>query len=536
MLLATTNQSGAGKDPSLGLALRQSELMTWNPRTLWRIAREVLAHGIRPSSLNAISAARHPKQLAVIDEFGELTYRELHARVLKLASALRDRFDVGPTKGVAIMCRNHRAFIEALLAGSTLGADVILLNTEFPGPQLAQILGHHQLGCVVHDSDFSAAFEQSGYAGARVVAGSGSLSVEDLISSGSGRVKASRKQGKIVVLTSGTTGVPKGAARTPSFRALSGPVITLLTKIPLRARNTILIASPLFHGFGLAYLILSLLLGATMVLRRRFDPTELLADIARHRVQALIAVPTLLKRLVDAAEGAPSGRDYTSLKAVLSSGAHLGGALCGGIMKTFGPCLYNLYGSSETGFGAIATPADLVEAPGTVGFPPIGTAIRLLDQAGQPTPAGQVGRVFLHTGLVFTGYVGGGNKEIVDGFMSTGDLGHMDLKGRLFIDGRADDMIVSGGENVFPLEVEEVLAGHPSVAEVAIIGVADEQFGQRLKAFVVSRPGQQITEDGLRGYLKERIARYKAPRDFVFLSQLPRNATGKVLKRDLAAN
>lgn len=204
-------------------------------------------------------------------------------------------------------------------------------------------------------------------------------------------------------------------------------------------------------------------------------------------------------------------------------------------MATFGPYLFNLYGSSETGFGAIATPADLLAAPGTVGYPPIGTSIRVLDSTGKPAPAGKSGRVFLQTGLVFAGYIDGGNKEQIDGYTSTGDLGHFDSAGRLFIDGRADDMIVSGGENVFPLEVEEVLATHPAVAEVAVIGVPDEQFGQRLQAFVVARAGVPLSVEELRTYLKERIARFKVPRDFIFLLSLPRNAVGKVRKRELAA-
>jgi acyl-CoA synthetase (AMP-forming)/AMP-acid ligase II/NAD(P)-dependent dehydrogenase (short-subunit alcohol dehydrogenase family) len=526
------------RKPSLRRALRDAGLLTHNPRILARMGRTILVDGGRPSSLCALAAMRHPDQPALIDDEGIVTYGELHGRVRKLAWALRERFGIGPERALAIMCRNHRGFVEALLAGSALGADLVFLNTEFPGPQLAQVLTHHPLGCVIHDQEFTPAFESAGFAGPHVVvgAGAGALSLTELIQSGAESFRGPRRQGKIIILTSGTTGVPKGAGRTLKYRALSGPLTTLLTKTPLHARTTILVTTPLFHGFGLAYLALALLLGATLVVRRRTTPEGMLADIARHRVEVLIAVPALYQRLLDVPAAVRSEHDLSSLRAALSSGAPLGGEFGSRFMAAFGPCLFNLYGSSETGFGAIATPADLLAAPGTVGYPPIGTAIRILDPDGNSLPAGRVGRVFVQTGLVFAGYVGGGNKERVDGFTSTGDLGHLDAAGRLFIDGRADDMIVSGGENVFPLEVEEVLASHPAVAEAAVIGVPDEQFGQRLRAFVVLRAGAFTSEEDLRAYLKERIARFKAPRDFIFLPHLPRNAVGKVLKRALPAN
>jgi acyl-CoA synthetase (AMP-forming)/AMP-acid ligase II/NAD(P)-dependent dehydrogenase (short-subunit alcohol dehydrogenase family) len=519
------------KTPTLRQALNKAGLLTRDPRILSRMARTILVHSGRPSSLCSLAAARDPHHLAVVDESGSLTYGELHDRVRKLAIVLRDQYGVGRIRGLAIMCRNHRGFIEAMLAGSTLSADLILLNSEFPGPQLAQALEHHQVGCAIHDAEFSPAFEQSGYSGRRITTGP---QVDELIRLTSGRLRTSGRQGKIVILTSGTTGAPKGAARKPKYRALAGPLTTLLTRAPLHAGTTVLIASPLFHGLGLAYFVLSLLLGATMIIRRRYSAEEVLHDIPRYKVEIFVTVPTMLKRLLEAPESARRELDFSSFRAVLSSGAPLGSELSNRFVQTFGPCLYNLYGSSETGFGAMATPADLTAAPGTVGYPPIGTSIRLLDATGQPVPAGQIARVFVRTGLVFAGYVGGGDKERIDGHVNTGDLGHLDGAGRLFIDGRADDLVVSGGEKVFPLEVEEVISSHPSVLEAAVVGLPDDQFGQRLKAFVVARNGEVLGEEALRAYLKERIARFKVPRDFVFLPQLPRNAAGKVLKRELA--
>ncbi len=523
-----------GKGPSLRRAFRTAGLLPRRPSTLIRMARAVVVRGGRPDSLAALHARLTPDRAAVIDETGTLTYSELHRRTGRLATGLRDRCGAVPGSSVGILCRNHRAFAEALLAVSATGADALLINTEFPGPQLAQVFANHHLLSLIHDAEFAESLSLSGSNASLVTTGVGEgQSVEGLIASASAPLRSARARGTITILTSGTTGVPKGAARRPRFRAVAGPLATILTKVPFRTGSTILIAPPLFHGMGLAYLNLSLLLCATVVVRSRFDAESLLADIARHRVSVVIAVPSMLKRLLDLPEAVRSGYDLSSLRAVLSSGSSLGGDLSRRFMGAFGPCLYNLYGSSETGFGAIATPQDLMESPGTVGFPPVGTEVRILTPQGAPLPAGEIGRVFLKSDLAFGGYTDGGTRELIDGFMNTGDLGHLDSQSRLFIDGRADDMVITGGENVFPVEIEEALGAHAAVAEAAVIGVADEQFGQTLRAYVVLREGSLIGDEELRTYLKERLARFKVPRRFVFVTHLPRNALGKVAKREL---
>jgi acyl-CoA synthetase (AMP-forming)/AMP-acid ligase II len=202
-------------------------------------------------------------------------------------------------------------------------------------------------------------------------------------------------------------------------------------------------------------------------------------------------------------------------------------------MDAFGDTLYNLYGSTEVAWASIATPEDMRAAPGTAGKPPRGTVVRLYDERGVEVPRGATGRIFVGNEMLFEGYTGGGSKDVIDGLMATGDVGRFDDAGRLFVEGRDDEMIVSGGENVFPQEVEDLLARHPAVAEAAAIGVEDDQFGQRLRAFVVLEKGRQASEDELKGYVKQHLARYKVPREIVLLDSLPRNATGKVLKREL---
>jgi fatty-acyl-CoA synthase len=228
-----------------------------------------------------------------------------------------------------------------------------------------------------------------------------------------------------------------------------------------------------------------------------------------------------------------TSRDLSSLKIIFVSGSALGADLAGRTLKRLGPVLYNLYGSTEVAYATIATPADLQAAPGTVGRVVHGATVKILGEHGSELPLGETGRVFVSNTIQFEGYTGGGHKEVIGGLMSSGDVGHFDAARRLFIDGRDDDMIISGGENVFPAEVEELLASHSAVHEAAAIGVDDEEFGQRLKVFVALAPGESASAEDLRAYVKENLANYKVPREIVFVDQLPRNPTGKVLKREL---
>jgi fatty-acyl-CoA synthase len=226
--------------------------------------------------------------------------------------------------------------------------------------------------------------------------------------------------------------------------------------------------------------------------------------------------------------------DTSGLRIVFCAGAQLEADLATRALEQFGDVVYNLYGSTEVAYASIATPADLRAAPGCAGKPPLGTTIRIVDEQGSELPQGEAGRIFVGNGFQFEGYTGGGNKEILDGLMSTGDVGHFDEAGRLWIDGRDDEMIVSGGENVFPREIEELLLTHDAIDEAAAIGVADEIHGQRLRAFVRCRADAELSEEEVRDFVKANLARFKAPRDVIFLEEMPRNPSGKILKRELA--
>jgi acyl-CoA synthetase (AMP-forming)/AMP-acid ligase II len=357
-------------------------------------------------------------------------------------------------------------------------------------------------------------------------------SLDELIEAGPDEaVVPPEREGRAVILTSGTTGSPKGASR-GNPQSLD-PAVALLSKIPLNARQVTHIAAPLFHSWGFAHFTLGLILGSTFVLRRKFDPEACLAEIAKHRCDSLVVVPVMMSRILELPEETRRKYDTSSLKVVAASGSALPGDLATEWMDEFGDTLYNLYGSTEVAWATIATPEDMRAAPGTAGRPPRGTVVRLIDERGAEVPPGETGRIFVGNEMLFEGYTGGGSKDLIDGLMATGDVGRMDEAGRLFVEGRDDEMIVSGGENVFPKEVEDLLSRHAAVAEAAAIGVEDKDFGQRLRAFVVLEKGKKASEDDLKGYSKKNLARYKVPREIVFMDELPRNATGKVLKREL---
>jgi acyl-CoA synthetase (AMP-forming)/AMP-acid ligase II len=338
--------------------------------------------------------------------------------------------------------------------------------------------------------------------------------------------------GKLIVLTSGTTGTPKGAKR-PTPKGF-GPAGAILSRIPVRFGEAALISAPLFHSWGFAAFQLGMLHGQTLVLQRRYDASAVLAAIEQERVTTLYAVPVMLQRILDLPPERLDKADTSSLRVVAVSGSALTSALAGRFIEVFGPVVYNLYGSTEVSWATIATPQDMRTAPGTVGTAPLGTVLRILDHDGKPVPPGQEGRIFVGNDMLFEGYTrDGATADAIDGLIGTGDLGRFDEHGLLHITGRSDDMIVSGGENVHPGPVEELICSWPEVREAAVLGVEDKQFGHRLAAYLVLTPGAALDAETVRGRVREALAQFAVPRDVEFLDELPRNATGKILRRAL---
>jgi acyl-CoA synthetase (AMP-forming)/AMP-acid ligase II len=503
--------------------LRSRLLSPPGPAAMARVMNAARRGGTNTFTLLAVTAARWPNRTAVIDDDGAVSYREVQSKAEALACEL-ERRGVEPGQAVGVMCRNGRRFVEAVFAVALVGADVVLVNTEFSTDALAAALSAHDIETVVCDAEFTERVQAAG-----PVTPVDPAATEEPVS----RPKVARA-GRIVLLTSGTTGKPKGVPRAPRINpGVLGIGVTILERTGLRAGSRIAVAVPMFHGLGLGMTILTVALGGTILTHRRFDAEATLAQASLHRADALTAVPVMLARILELPEAVRARNPVPSLRVVLCSGARLEPSLVRRFMDAYGDILYNGYGSTEVGIGALATPADLRDDPETVGRPSLGCRVRVFDENDKPVGPYVTGRVFVGGELTFEGYTGGAAKSVVDNMTGTGDMGYFDESGRLFIVGREDDMIVSGGENVYPRAVENALAEHPDITDIAVVGVPDEKFGQRLAAFVVPRADSGIDKAAVREYLKDKVSRFEQPRDISIVDAIPRNPAGKVLRNDL---
>jgi fatty-acyl-CoA synthase len=492
--------------------------------------------------LPSLNARRHPDRAACIDEDGEFTYQELDDAAHAVANGLIEK-GVKGGDGVAILARNHRWFLIANYGAARVGARIILLNSEFSGPQIKEVSEREGAKLIIYDDEYTNAVSKAQPELGKLRAlgtnpdsdepsGSEDETLAELIErSSSEPAPKAGKHASIIILTSGTTGTPKGANRsTPPTLA---PVGGILSHVPFKANEVTSLPAPMFHALGYLHGTIAMFLGSTLVLRRKFKPPLVLEDVEKYKVTAMVVVPVMLSRILDAVEKVDKKPDLSSLKIVFISGSQLGAELAGRALKDLGPVIYNMYGSTEIAFATIAGPRDLAKNAATVGPVVKGVKVKILDDNGHELPQGDVGRIFVGNAFPFEGYTGGGHKQIIDGLMSSGDVGYFDEHGLLYVSGRDDEMIVSGGENVFPAEVEDLISGHPDVVEATAIGVEDKEWGHRLRAFVVKKEDADLDEDTVKHYVRDHLARYKVPREVVFLDELPRNPTGKVLKREL---
>jgi len=490
----------------------------------------------------ALNARRSSNRAAVVDDEGELTFKELDDSAHAVANGLL-AMGVKGGDGVAILARNHRWFLIAAYGAARVGARTIMLNTEFSGRQIKEVSEREGAKLIIYDDEYTAAVAEAdpplGKLRALAVnpdkdepSGSTDETLAELIArSSKSPAPSATKKASIIILTSGTTGTPKGATRStpPSLAPIGG----VLSHVPFKAGEVTSLPSPMFHALGYLHATIAMMLGSTLVLRRKFKPATVLEDIEKHKATALVVVPVMLSRILDTLEKMQPKPDLSSLRIVFVSGSQLGAELATRALKDLGPVIYNLYGSTEIAFATIARPKDLSINPATVGPIVKGVKVKILDDNGNELPQGEVGRIFVGNTFPFEGYTGGGGKQIIDGLMSSGDVGYFDENGLLYVSGRDDEMIVSGGENVFPAEVEDLISGHPDVVEATALGVEDKEWGARLRAFVVKQKDASVDEDAIKLYVREHLARYKVPREVIFLDELPRNPTGKILKREL---
>jgi len=522
----------------VSLLFRTGLLFSGSPQRSFHHIGALREWGTTLAGLVISSAVRSPTRPALIDDQGVMTFAELDDRTTRLAVGLPVD---GPRPRIGVLCRNHRGMAETLVACSKRGVEVVLLNTGFGAGQLRAVLTELRMDLVVADAEFAPLLAATPHTLRRLVvwadapgdpAGAG-LTIEQIIhASPAPKLSPPQVQSRTIVLSSGTTGRPKGARRPP--RPGLWPLASMTSRIPLRHRQTMIVEAPLFHTWGYAALQMAWGLRAPVVLHRRFDPEATLRTISTHREAVLFAVPVMLQRIMDLPAEVLRRYDTSSLRIVALSGAALPGELATDFMNEFGDCLYNVYGSTEASWVSIATPKDLRLDPRTAGRPPRNTRLVILNEEGRPVGRSTIGRVFAANELLFEGYTGGEPMEVRDGLLSTGDLGHVDHRGLLFVDGRQDGMVVSGGENVVPRDVEDALLKLPGVHEVAVVGVPDDEWGQRLAAYIVALPGAKVDPEAVRTYVHTQVARFAVPREVHFLRELPRNATGKIVHRWLA--
>jgi fatty-acyl-CoA synthase len=492
--------------------------------------------------LPSFNARRIPDRAAIIDDEGTLTYKELDEAANALAHGLLAK-GVRGGDGVAILARNHRWFAVAEFGCARVGARIILLNSSFSGPQIQEVVEREDAKLLIYDDEYTKDVSKADPALGKFRAlgttpdsdersGSTDETLADVI--GQNSTSPPPKAGKhssIIILTSGTTGTPKGANR--SLPPTLAPIGGILSHVPFKANETTSLPAPMFHALGFLHATIGMFLGSTLVLHSKFKPGGVLKDIEEHQVSAVVVVPVMLSRMLDALEKLDDKPDLSSLRIIFVSGSALGADVAERALKAFGPVVYNMYGSTEIAFATIAEPKHLQHNSSTAGPVVKGVKVKIYDDNGKELPQGEVGRIFVGTFFPFEGYTGGGGKQIIDGLLSSGDVGYFDDRGLLYISGRDDEMIVSGGENVFPAEIEDLISGHPDVVEATALGVEDKEWGHRLRAFVVKKQDAELDEDTVKHYVRDHLAKYKVPREVIFLDELPRNPTGKILKREL---
>lgn len=525
----------------LSTMTRAGVIAPMRPDKYLRIAGAMQRENMAITSGFAAAAQRCPDRAGLVDELGILTWRQIDRRADALAAALQ-ALPGGQPEVIGLMARNHRGFVDALIAANRIGADVLLLNTSFAGPALAEVLEREGDGknvTVIYDEEFAEIVDRA-LSGSpettRIVAWTEDPderqpTVEGLIAEHLGQEpERATAKSRTILLTSGTTGTPKGATHSGGDPSV---LKAILDRTPWRAEQPVVVVAPMFHAWGFSQLAFAASMSCTIITRRKFDPEATLELVDKYRATGLCVVPVMFDRIMELPTEVLDKYSGRSLRFAAASGSRMRPDVVIAFMDRFGDVIYNNYNATEAGMIATATPRDLRAAPDTAGIPAEGTQVRIFDADFNEVPTGQTGAIYVRNSTQFDGYTSGTTKDFHDGFMSSGDVGYVDVVGRLFVVGRDDEMIVSGGENVYPIEVEKTLTTHPDVAEAHVLGVDDEKFGQRLVAFVVLNPGAAATPEALKQHVRDNLANYKVPREITVLDELPRSITGKISRKEL---
>ncbi|USG64366.1 AMP-binding protein [Brevibacillus ruminantium] len=488
-----------------------------SPAVLYRVFAAIYQYGINVMTLLKIAERLYGHQIALVDDRETLSFQQLCSQSERLSTILKQKYALTRGKKVGLLCKNHASLMKTIFAASFTGADILLLNTEMSKGQLERVLDENDVDLLVYDEEMTSLLEQSSYTKDKLLSYHGSLpSINHLLDS-SVEVKQKRQRtssSKLILLTGGTTGKSKKVAHHSSLFNYLPPFSALLTRLQLLRYHTAYIATPIYHGYGLAIMLLFIALGKKTVVTSGFDAAKACGLVKRHNVEVITVVPLMLKKMLK-----ENVEALKSLRCIASGGAQLNPKLVSEVFSKLGEVLYNLYGTSEAGLNIIATPQDLKDSPQTIGKKIKNARLQLLKDDKSVCRAGEVGQFCIKNFWSM--------RNANRSWIETGDLGCRDEHGFYYLCGRIDDMVVSAGENVYPIELEQILIEHPSVEDAAVIGVYDEAFGQRLKAIVQPVSNAILTKESLMEWLRPRVARYQMPKEIVFVEQIAYTHLGK---------
>lgn len=493
------------------------------PRGLYRLVSAIYHYGINLLMLVKVAAQGYGQRAAIVDDRETLSFEQLFAQSERLSILLQQKYGLASGQKVGFMCKNHASLVKAIFAASHAGSDIYLLTPEMSIGQFNELLDRYDFDLLVHDAEMTAFIEQSAYAKERVLSYHEHLPAINLLLHTSVPDKPKRQRtsaSRIILLTGGTTGKAKRVAHKPSLFNYLPPFLALLTRLQLLRYQTAYIATPLYHGYGIAILLLFIALGKKIVITSRFDAAKACDLIQQHKVEVVTVVPIMLDKMLK-----QQVNSLKSLRCIASGGAELNPKLVAEVFSKVGDVLYNLYGTSEAGLNMIATPHDMKYSANTIGQKIKGVSVHVLGPNKQKCGPGEIGEFCMKNSWSM--------RMKHRSWIETGDLGYRDEHGYYFLCGRTDDRIVSAGVNVYPIELEQLLIQHPAVQDVAVVGIRDEMFGQRLKAVVQLHPQADLTKELLLEWLRPRAARYQLPKEIVFVEQIAYTPVGKRDKKQL---
>lgn len=501
--------------------------------------------GPSPFSLE-FQVLHNPDKLGMQHGETRLTWTGFQDRICRAGQALRT-LGVESGSRVALLLHNCVPWWEVSRAVGKLKANSVPVGYRLKGPEVEYIVNNSEAATVVYGTEFSDLVagireqcpqvppERWLCVGGDPLPGGTAYEAALAAASAEDPETDAESQSSSIIYTSGTTGRPKGAFRKtrPRDPSLALNAIQAFNITPTGAH---LVCCPLYHSAPPAMAGLAMALGNAVCHLEKFGPEAFCAAVQALEITSTFLVPTMCNRLADMPDTFFADYDLSSLQTVIVAGAPCHQRTKERILDIFGPVLYEFYGSTEGAINTLMQPTDHRAKPGSCGKVYPGTELRLLDDAGEEVPCGAIGELYIRNDLLVDGYYGNQEatqKAFRDGWLSVGDMARVDDDGYYYIVDRKTDMVISGGVNIYPAEIEDVLQHHPDIFEAAVIGVPDPEWGESLKAFVVPRPGVTLTEDAVFAYCDDQMADYKKPRSLTFLEELPRNPSGKILKRTL---